>query len=125
MEFNTPWNRKKNNPERNEGEYLVEKGSYIPAKQQIENLMLAGSRLEAYRREMYDLGPDDEDDGRTDPTRRPNYDLADAHQDLVDAEARIKAQGIAAKRKNESKAEERSQKAPEATEKVDGDNGEK
>lgn len=111
MEFVRPWDKRKIIMEKNEGDYLVERGSFIPAKNQIENLMLAGKNLEVYRREYYDFGPDEEDDGRMDPTRRTNYDLADAHADKVALEARLLAQQAAAKKKKEfeeAKPEEKS-----------------
>ena len=51
-------------------ELLVERAGYISPKKQIEQFMLAGKRLEAFRREMYDF-PDGEDTGEFDPTRAP------------------------------------------------------
>ena len=41
-------------PEFNSGKKLVETAGYIPAQKRIENLMLAGQRLVAYRMELYD-----------------------------------------------------------------------
>jgi len=36
-----------------ENEYMVDRAGYIPAKQQIENLIAAGENLELYRARMY------------------------------------------------------------------------
>lgn len=69
------------------GEKMVETAGYISAKQRIENMILAGQRLNAYREEMYDINGEkyadpnfDPDELPIDPTRSGNYDLADAFQ---------------------------------------------
>lgn len=76
--------------EKNTGKVLVETAGYMPAKTRIENLILAGQRLEAHRKEMYDLnGADDDDAIGVDPTRKGNFDLADAfsiQQSLINKE---------------------------------------
>lgn len=56
----------------------TEKAGYIPPKVQIENMILAGERLDAYRKEMYQAETDDSEEPEIDPTRNPNFDLADA-----------------------------------------------
>lgn len=65
--------------EKNDGKIIVETAGYIPAEKQIQNLMLAGQRLAAYRAEQYDY-PDGKIDinARPDPTRRKDFDYADA-----------------------------------------------
>ena len=75
-------------PEKNDGELVVEIGSYIPAKQQIESFIQSGKNLQAARQGRYDFeGEVDED--FTDPTRSPGFDMADASQLLMQAEANI------------------------------------
>jgi len=75
-------------PEKNDGELIVEIGSYIPAKQQIESFIQSGRNLQAARQGRYDFeGEVDED--FTDPTRSPGFDMADASQLLLQAEANI------------------------------------
>lgn len=73
------------------GETLVEPEGYVPAEKQIENMLLAGERLIAGRRESYDFGPDENVPDDIDiRARRPNYDLADATQDMLEIEGRLK-----------------------------------
>lgn len=75
------------------GECLVEAEGYIPAEKQIQSMFLAGERLVAGRREEYDFGPDEKIPDEIDiRTRRPNYDMADASQDLIEANARLDAE---------------------------------
>ena len=80
MQFQTPYNRTPSLPEINCGITQTEKAGYIPAKNRIENMMLAGQRLIAHRAEMYDINSDKEfnEDFPVDPTRSKNFDLADA-----------------------------------------------
>lgn len=90
MNFSTPYqdNRFKTPPEVNSGETLVEKAGYEPAKIKIENMILAGQRLSDYRKSQYDFeGEIDED--FIDPTRSPNFDLADATQLQMQTEANL------------------------------------
>jgi len=80
--FNNPYEWKDNGPEVNSGELITEQAGYISPKEQIEGMIMAGERLAEYRREMFDIGRDEEDDGTfLDPTRAPNYDLVDAQRD--------------------------------------------
>ena len=75
-------------PEKNDGELVVEIGSYISAKKQIESFIQSGKNLQAARQGRYDFeGEVDED--FTDPTRSPGFDMADASQLLMQAEANI------------------------------------
>ena len=55
----------------------TEKAGYIPAKQRIEGLLRAGRLLQDTRNEMYDT-TDPNADVPLDPTRRKDFDLADA-----------------------------------------------
>lgn len=77
MKFNNPYERVKTPPERNNGERLVEIAGYIPAVKRIENIINAGQRLVTARTEQYDF-PDGKDDGSIDPTRRLDFDMAEA-----------------------------------------------
>lgn len=71
---------------------LTESAGYISAKQRIENLIFAGQRLIQARAEQYDLSgeytDEDEDNIRIDPTRRKDFDLADATTHLHELEAK-------------------------------------
>lgn len=87
--FYTHYDPPKTDEEVNEGELLVETAGYIPAKQLIEQMIFAGQRLAEFRAEMYDYGPDDEDDGMVDPTRRPNFDMADASMMMDEVESKV------------------------------------
>lgn len=69
----------------------TQKTGYIPAKQRVENLMLAGQRLKEYRNEQYDWPDGNIDENYIDPTRRKGYDLADASQDAFYNQANLKA----------------------------------
>lgn len=77
--------------EENSGESIVDPSGYIPAKDRIENILRAGERLDAYRREMYHYGPDDEDDGYEDPVMEPGFDPADASRMQREALSRLRA----------------------------------
>ena len=92
MLFQTRYNRPERIGEFNSGENLVERAGYIPAKIQIENLILAGKRLQEHRAEMYDFTELSKIDlDFYDPTRSKNFDIADAFQLKRDVEARLKA----------------------------------
>ena len=62
------------------GPRIVEVSGYIPTKVQVENMLIAGQRLNEFRREQYDYSDGDSvpDDVVPDPTRNPEFDLADA-----------------------------------------------
>ena len=91
IEFYTKYKRPEANPEKMDPHSKTEKAGYIPAKIQIENMIMAGQRLGDYRREMYDFGAEDKvDEDFMDPTRNPNYDMADASQDMMQIKAEIK-----------------------------------
>nr|WAE43342.1 MAG: hypothetical protein [Microviridae sp.] len=77
--------------ETNSGELLTEQFGYIPPKKQIEDMIDAGLRL-AESRGQYDWDDDgDVDEMASDPTWSPNYDLADATQQQLAVQARLKA----------------------------------
>nr|WAE43848.1 MAG: hypothetical protein [Microviridae sp.] len=64
--------------ESNDGSTMTEQ-VYIPLKDQIEEMILSGRILEAYRKELYHFQPDEEvDESFSDPTMDPGFDAADA-----------------------------------------------
>lgn len=86
----TRYSRNVDAGEVNEEPSLVETAGYIPAEEQIMQMISAGVRLGEYREEAYDFGPDEEVDlGAMDPTRRPGFDLADASSGLQAAAERL------------------------------------
>lgn len=80
MVFNTRENRIKKNYEVNSGRVVVEQAGYISKQKRIDNIIAAGQRLIMARSEMYDYPPGVEPDinAPMDPTRRRDFDLADA-----------------------------------------------
>lgn len=59
----------------------TEQAGYIPPQVQIENMIMAGQRLDASRKALYDFESEaDIDESAIDPTRSGNFDLADATQ---------------------------------------------
>nr|WAE43368.1 MAG: hypothetical protein [Microviridae sp.] len=52
---------------------------YIPLKDQVDEMLLAGRQLEAYRKELYHFQPGEEvNEDFEDPTLHPSFDAADA-----------------------------------------------
>ena len=91
MLFQTRYNHIKSPGEANYGKRLVEKSGYIPAKDRIENMILAGQRLIEHRMSMYDFNSDKElDEDFYDPTRSKNFDMADATMLQYNLENNIK-----------------------------------
>ena len=75
----------------------TEQAGYIPPQTQIENMILAGERLNQTRKEMYDFSSADEiDEDAFDPTRRGNFDLADASQMAMETEMSLRDQALEA-----------------------------
>ena len=111
--FKTQYEDFKRSPEVNSGEILVERVGYISARDRIENLLLAGHRLESYCKEQYDFDSvENIDESFTDPTRNKNYDMADAFQDTIVLNAKFNE----AKEKEVSKYPEKTpDKDPEKT----------
>ena len=109
MQFQTRYTHQKTIPEANIGKRLVEKAGYIPAKDRIENMILAGQRLIEHRMSMYDFDSNKElDESFYDPTRSKNFDLADAFQLSQNAENNLKQRELL----------KASQTAPELSEEV-------
>lgn len=84
-------------------ESKVEKSGYIPAKKRIENMMLAGQRLVESRNLLYDDMTGMDEDIPIDVTRNPGYDMADASQDMMSVNERLKASQKAAEEAARSK----------------------
>lgn len=116
MEFQTQYNKKPATPEKNSGECLVEKSSYLSAEKRITNIMQAGVRLKEFRESQFDF-PDEKsvDHTANDFTRSKNYDLADAFQDSLRVEVNLKEAAKEAE-KIRKDALNTSQTAPEAPE---------
>ena len=75
----------------------TEQAGYIPPQIQIENMMLAGQRLDDSRRALYDFSSEDEiDEDAYDPTRRGNFDMADASQMAMETEMSLRDQALEA-----------------------------
>lgn len=75
----------------NDGESIVDAAGYISPKQRITNLLRAGERLDNFRREMYDYGRLDEDDGVwIDPLRSKGIDLSDISRIQTESLDRIR-----------------------------------
>lgn len=111
--FKTQYEEFKRSPEINSGEILVERVGYISARDRIENLLLAGHRLENFRKEQYDFESVDKiDETFTDPTRNKNYDMADAFQDTLALNAKFKNKSA------ETKVEEKGKEVSKDTEKT-------
>ena len=89
----------------------TEQAGYIPPQIQIENMILAGERLNQSRKELYDFtSPDEIDEDAFDPTRRGNFDLADASQMAMQTEMSLRDQALEA-----DKARKASQTAQDAS----------
>ncbi len=72
---------------------ITEQAGYIPAKIQVERLIIAGKRLDEYKKEMYDFSPEDKvGDPEVIKVRDPNYDLADGFKDNEDVQGRLREQ---------------------------------
>ena len=77
----------------------TEQAGYIPPQIQIENMILAGERLNQTRKDMYDFSsPDEIDEDAYDPTRRANFDLADASQMAMETEMSLRDQALEAEK---------------------------
>lgn len=97
-----PWDDSfKFDKEPGRGPRITEQAGYIPVDVQVKNMILAGQRLGEYRREAYDFEPDVDvpDDVDVDPTRSPNFDLADGTQAGLRTRLRLAEQGKAAAEK--------------------------
>lgn len=89
--FQTKWTVNKSPKERGGGRKLTNTSGYIPAKDQIENMILAGERLSAYRQELYyqDDGSKNPEDIDVSPMSK-KMDFMDAHQAMQNVEEKYK-----------------------------------
>lgn len=88
----TRYNLSKRAPEVHRKGNKVERSGYVSAQKRIENLIMAGVRLKAYRQEQYDFEHNKIEENAYDPTRRKGYDMAEAFQDGLRVESRLKQQ---------------------------------
>lgn len=111
VEIMTNYLRPERRKEVGGGPSIVEVSGYIPTKIQVENMLIAGQRLNEYRREQYDYSEGDSvpDDIVPDPTRNPEFDLADATRLGRAATERL----IQAKKEAEAKAVVEMESKPE------------
>lgn len=107
IKFNYFGNVKKQNPETNSGELLVEDAGSMSAEQRVELMISAGRRLQISKKN-YDFAPGEDVDETVmmDPTRGPNFDLADGSQMLRNVEQKI----IEAKQKKQLEEKEAREK---------------
>ena len=77
------------NGETNSGEIITEQAGYISPQRQIEDMILAGQRLDLFR-SGYDFTTEEFDEDAMDNTRHPRYDMADAYQDNLRAMETLK-----------------------------------
>lgn len=90
MSFATHFIRPLTEYEPGGGEVITEQAGYVPAKRKIEEMIYAGKRLVESRREQFDSVDDSEPE--IDPTRDPNFDLADASILKRQVASRLRAQ---------------------------------
>lgn len=107
MKFNTQRERPKKELEKNSDIRVTETAGYIPASVRINNIMLAGANLKAYRAEQFDFGDGQVDPEFFDPTRRKNFDLADAGILQNATNEALEAQYTASKQRRKEKAKEK------------------
>lgn len=83
---------------------------HLPAWKQIENVVAAGERLAAYRKENYHFGYDEEiPEGWYDPTLERGFDLTAAEELLSGiSDRRLKQEAIAEARKASEEADAQS-----------------
>ena len=89
--FNTPYDREKTPEAPNSGEVITEQTGYISAQQQIEELILAGERLNQLR-SGYEFDAEEEiPDDYYNPLAQPGIDLVDAQNYLEDTQVKLDA----------------------------------
>lgn len=118
--FNRKYARIKQKPEKNSGKMRVELKGFISNEKRIQNIIDAGNRLMTARAIQYDFQPGEPvDENMVDVTRNPGYDPADATQQMLGVESRLKEQKAAAEKAAVEKA------ALEAAKKVEVSEGDK
>lgn len=116
MVFSTPYRNRVITMESGGGASITEQAGYVPPKIQIEQMMFAGQKLQAFRAEMFDFAKGN--DGDIDPTRHPGLDLAEATQLGRDLAIRMKERQ---KRKNAEKLAAEAIEKQEESVLVEGD----
>lgn len=96
------------------GEVITEQSGYIPPQVQIEQMILAGQRLDQARKEMFDA----EDITEINPLRRPGIDMAEVSQLALETQKSL----IDQKTKAELKAidDKKAAEVADQSKKVDG-----
>ena len=93
-------NNAKSNPPKGEvltSDTQTEQSGYVDPKRQIEDMILAGRRLDEARKNQYDFpSGEDIDEDIYDPTRSGNFDLSDASQMQFEANERLREQRLKA-----------------------------
>lgn len=74
--YNTVADYKPSPGEENDGELIVEVGTYVTPKTQIEAFILSGRQLENFRQDRYDFDGEIDEDFE-DPTRSKGFDMAE------------------------------------------------
>lgn len=97
MKFNTPYDREKTPEAPNSGEVITEQTGYISAQQQIEELILAGERLNQLRTGYEFEDGEDIPDDYYNPLNHPGVDLVEAENYLDNARQGLDAAVNAAK----------------------------
>lgn len=93
----------------------TERAGYIPAKEKIESLIMAGVRLDQYRKEAYDWAPgEDIDDKFFDPTRHPSFEMEDGH--ILREKSKSKLDAISRRQQIEADEKKAAKAAEEAAE---------
>lgn len=117
--FNRKYDRIKQKPEKNSGKMRVELKGFISNEKRIQNIIDAGNRLMTARAIQYDFQPGEEiDENMVDITRTPGYDPADATQQMLAVESRVKEKEAAAEKAAAEKAALEAAKAEAAAERL-------
>lgn len=115
MKHNTAYDRVLDKGEINSGEVIVETAGYVPAEKKILDMIRAGERLKRTRAEEFDFAEGQEvPDDFIDPTRSPNFDIADASIMTRGAEKRLDEQVESKKAEARKRAAEAAEKKKEA-----------
>lgn len=117
VKFATGYKPNEITKEKNSGKSKTEQAGYVPPHIQIGRMFEAGQRLDASRRDEFDFPDENEvDPNWIDPTRRPDYDLADATQAKIAVEANLRYQASETEKNSKKPASpegESPEKAPE------------
>lgn len=103
-------------------ELITEQTGYRTLEQQVTDLIVAGQRLDDYRRGIYDSDNHDiDDDDYFDPTRSPDFDMFDALDGVSHLKATFEAAlSKAASEANESEVESEAETKKKIKEEIEG-----